>query len=107
MPDYTNCKFLFTLYMKQLLQNFLERKRIWFSFFIAFFSFTAAQAQYNVVVAKDGSGAYTTLQAAVNAAPSNATTPYKILVKKGKYVEKVTIPANKPFLQIFGEGVNE
>ena len=28
-------------------------------------------------------------------------------MKKGKYIEKVNIPANKPFLNITGEGVNE
>lgn len=62
---------------------------------------------YDVVVAADGSGNYTSLQAAINAAPSNRTTPYRILVKKGKYIEKVTIPSNKPFLHVVGEGINE
>lgn len=62
---------------------------------------------YDVVVAQDGSGNYTSLQAAINAAPSNRTTPYRILVRKGKYVEKVTIPNNKPFLYIIGEGIND
>lgn len=75
--------------------------------FISFLSFTSAYAQYDVVVAKDGSGNYTTLQAAINAAPSNRATPYKIFVKKGKYVEKVTIPASKTFLYVIGEGINE
>ena len=62
---------------------------------------------YDVVVAQDGSGNYTSLQAAINAAPSNRTTPYRILVRKGKYIEKVTIPASKPFLYVIGEGINE
>lgn len=62
---------------------------------------------YDVVVALDGSGNYTSLQAAINAAPSNMTTPYRILVRKGKYIEKVTIPASKPFLYVIGEGINE
>jgi pectin methylesterase-like acyl-CoA thioesterase len=64
-------------------------------------------AGYDVVVAQDGSGNYTSLQAAINAAPSNRTTPYRILVRKGKYVEKVTIPASKPFLYVIGEGIND
>jgi pectin methylesterase-like acyl-CoA thioesterase len=64
-------------------------------------------AGYDVVVAQDGSGNYTSLQAAINAAPSNRTTPYRILVRKGKYIEKVTIPASKPFLYVIGEGINE
>jgi len=64
-------------------------------------------AGYDVVVAQDGTGNYTSLQAAINAAPSNSTTPYRIFVKKGKYIEKVTIPSNKPFLYVVGEGINE
>ena len=39
-------------------------------------------AQYNLIVAKDGSGDYTTVQAAINAAPTSQTTPYKIFIKK-------------------------
>ena len=68
---------------------------------------TTTPSTYDVVVAQDGSGNYTSLQAAIDAAPTNRTTPYRIFVKKGKYVEKVTIPANKPFLYIIGEGINE
>ncbi len=64
-------------------------------------------AGYDVVVAQDGTGNYTSLQAAINAAPSNSITPYRIFVKKGKYIEKVTIPSNKPFLYVVGEGINE
>jgi pectin methylesterase-like acyl-CoA thioesterase len=66
----------------------------------------AAQAQtYDLVVAKDGTGAYTTVQAAINAAPTGRTTPFTIFIKNGKYRERVTIPANKPFLQLTGESV--
>lgn len=62
---------------------------------------------YDVVVAQDGTGNYISLQAAINAAPANRTTPYRILVRKGKYIEKVTIPNNKPFLYVIGEGIND
>jgi pectin methylesterase-like acyl-CoA thioesterase len=62
---------------------------------------------YDVVVAQDGTGNYTSLQAAINAAPANRTTPYRILVRKGKYIEKVTIPASKPFLYVIGESIND
>ncbi|MFP5041210.1 pectinesterase family protein [Parasediminibacterium sp. JCM 36343] len=79
------------------------------SLFMAFMLFVcfASKAQYNVTVAKDGSGDFTTLQAAIDAAPSGQTTPYKIFIKKGKYREKVTIPSNKPFLYFIGESINE
>ncbi|OQP64355.1 hypothetical protein A3860_20500 [Niastella vici] len=59
------------------------------------------------VVAKDGSGDYTTIQAAINAAPAAQTAPYKIYIRKGKYVETVTIPSNKPFIQLVGESLAE
>jgi pectin methylesterase-like acyl-CoA thioesterase len=60
---------------------------------------------YDVVVAKDGSGNYTTVQAAIDAAPTGRTTPYSIFIKNGKYKEKINIPSTKPFLQIIGESV--
>jgi pectin methylesterase-like acyl-CoA thioesterase len=60
---------------------------------------------YDVIVAKDGSGNYTTVQAAINAAPTGRTTPYTIFIKNGKYREKDTVPSNKPFIQLIGESV--
>lgn len=65
--------------------------------------YTAANA--DVVVALDGSGNYTSLQAAIDAAPTGRTTPYVIFVKNGKYVEKIRIPSNKPFIHLIGESV--
>ena len=59
------------------------------------------------VVAKDGSGNYTTIQAAIDAAPTNQTAPYKIYIKKGKYVETVNIAGSKPFIQLVGESLAE
>lgn len=67
---------------------------------------SATYAQNDLVVAKDGSGNYTTLQAAIDAAPTNSTVPYKIFIKNGKYREKVTIPSTKPFLYLIGESIN-
>ncbi|RXK59632.1 T9SS type A sorting domain-containing protein [Lacibacter luteus] len=62
---------------------------------------------YDVLVAKDGSGNYTSVQAAITAAPTNRTTPWRIFIKKGKYVETVVIPSNKPFMQLMGENMAE
>ena len=64
-----------------------------------------APAATNVVVAKDGSGNYTTIQAAIDAAPTSRTAPYIIYIKNGKYSEKVNIPSNKPFIHLVGESV--
>ncbi|NCU02868.1 MAG: T9SS type A sorting domain-containing protein [Chitinophagaceae bacterium] len=62
---------------------------------------------HDVLVAKDGSGNYTSVQAAITAAPTNRTTPWRIFIKNGKYVETVVIPSNKPFMQLIGESMAE
>ncbi|RPI02509.1 MAG: hypothetical protein EHM64_13880, partial [Ignavibacteriae bacterium] len=56
-----------------------------------------------VVVAKDGSGNYTTLQAAFNAVPLNYTGKWTIFVKKGIYTEKDTLAAGKVNVSLIGE----
>ncbi|MBI1342277.1 MAG: T9SS type A sorting domain-containing protein [Terrimonas sp.] len=58
-----------------------------------------------LVVAKDGSGDYTTVQAAINAAPVGLTAPFIIFIKNGQYYEKITVPSNKPFIHLVGESV--
>ena len=76
-----------------------------FSFLISSF---CVSAQTTVVVAKDGSGNYTTLKDAINAYPSTGVSisnPYIIMVKRGYYFEKDTISSSKPFIQIIGEDV--
>jgi pectin methylesterase-like acyl-CoA thioesterase len=54
-------------------------------------------------VAKDGSGNYTTVQAAINAAPSNSSTRTVIYIKNGSYYEVITIPTNKTNLTFIGQ----
>nr|QIR83186.1 pectin methylesterase 28 [Cunninghamia lanceolata] len=58
----------------------------------------------NAVVAKDGSGRYTTIAAAVAAAPEKSTSRYAIHIKKGVYQENVDIPKNKHNLMFIGDG---
>ncbi len=67
-------------------------------------SFLQASA-YDFVVAKDGSGTHTTVQAAIDAAVPNSATLITIFIKNGKYKEKITVPANKPNIQLIGESV--
>lgn len=77
-----------------------------FLFSILFLLFTfCSNAQYNKVVAQDGSGDYTTVQASIDAAPINSATIWVIYIKNGKYYEKINIPANKPNIQLIGESV--
>eukprot|EP00270_Netrium_digitus_P010151 TRINITY_DN3128_c0_g1_i1.p1 TRINITY_DN3128_c0_g1~~TRINITY_DN3128_c0_g1_i1.p1 ORF type:complete len:752 (+),score=83.44 TRINITY_DN3128_c0_g1_i1:103-2358(+) len=56
----------------------------------------------DAVVAKDGSGQYQTVQAAVDAAPVSSKKPYIIFIKKGKYVESVQV--QKKYITLVGEG---
>ena len=79
--------------------------KILFGLLVMSLAFTTAQAQYDLVVARDGSGNFTTVQAAINAAPTGRTIPYRIFIRNGKYVETVNIPSNKPFIQLIGESV--
>ncbi|WOT35704.1 pectinesterase family protein [Streptomyces coeruleorubidus] len=63
----------------------------------------AAQAT-TLTVAKDGSGQFTTVQAAVNAVPANNPSRVVIAVKPGTYRELVKVPSNKPHVTIQGTG---
>lgn len=60
---------------------------------------------YDLVVAKDGSGDFFTVQEVINAVPDyrkNARTT--ILIKEGSYKEKVIIPASKNAVSLIGQG---
>ncbi|MDR3704814.1 MAG: pectinesterase family protein [Paludibacteraceae bacterium] len=62
---------------------------------------------FDFVVAKDGTGDYTTVQAAINAAPNNSATRTLIYIKNGIYKEKVTIPVRKTKISLIGENVDK
>lgn len=81
-------------------------KKISTLLFLLIAGFTLKAYAYDVTVAKDVSGNFTTIQAAVDAAPAGRITAYTIYIKNGKYKEIVTIPAAKPFLQLIGESVS-
>ncbi|WP_030342136.1 pectinesterase family protein [Streptomyces sp. NRRL S-1022] len=65
---------------------------------------TVRAAATTLTVAKDGSGQYTTVQAAVNAVPANNPSRVVIAVQPGTYRETVKVPANKPHVTIQGTG---
>ncbi|MGW8695631.1 pectinesterase family protein [Streptomyces eurythermus] len=67
---------------------------------------TAKAAATTLTVAKDGTGQYTTVQAAVNAVPANNASRVVIAVKPGTYRETVKIPSNKPHVTIQGTGAS-
>jgi pectinesterase len=65
---------------------------------------TSPPAGGAATVAKDGTGTYTTVQAAINAVPANNTHRVVITIKPGIYREVVTVPANKPYITLQGLG---
>ncbi|KAL6010496.1 hypothetical protein ACLOJK_000929 [Asimina triloba] len=58
----------------------------------------------DVVVAADGSGDYTTVAAAVAAAPDRSSRRYVIRIKAGVYRENVEVPKKKTNIMFMGDG---
>lgn len=64
----------------------------------------SSSVKADVVVAKDGSGDYTTVSAAVAAAPDNGKTRYVIHIKAGVYRENVDVSKKKKYIMFLGDG---
>ena len=58
---------------------------------------------YDMIIAADGTGDYTTIQSAIDAAPDNQIRPFLIFIKNGVYKEHINIPASKPYLHFIGQ----
>ena len=58
-----------------------------------------------IVVAKDGSGDFTTIQAAVDSIPADNTARKVIYIKNGLYHEKVSV--KQPYVSFIGESQND
>ncbi|MFD9561591.1 pectinesterase family protein [Streptomyces sp. NPDC059994] len=67
---------------------------------------TNAAATRTLTVAKDGTGQYKTVQAAVDAVPVGNPSRVVISVKPGTYREMVDVPASKPHITIQGSGAS-
>ena len=65
------------------------------------------QTAKKIIVAKDGSGNYTSLQQAFNAIPFNNNKPVLIYIKKGIYKEKLYLDSTKNNVSLEGEDKNE
>ncbi|WP_167607242.1 pectinesterase family protein [Maribellus sediminis] len=78
--------------------------------YFAFLPLVSAQnpQDADMVVAADGSGDFTTLQAAIDATPSNSNKRTVIYIKRGVYdTEKLIVPADKINLTLIGESREE
>lgn len=63
-----------------------------------------------VVVSQDGNWNFTTVNDAISVAPNNSRSTdgyFLIYVMAGVYEEYVSIPKNKPYLLMIGDGINQ
>jgi pectinesterase len=77
-------------------------KNILLSFFI-FAGLQSAAQPLQKIVAQDGTGNFTTVQAAFNSIPANNKRPFIIRVKNGTYKEKLLLDSGKAFVTLVGE----
>jgi len=75
----------------------------WIFFALIFFTTHAFAQNKDLVVAQDGSGDYTTIQAAVNSVRDLLAREVKIYIKPGIYREKLIIPTWKTHVSLIGE----
>ncbi len=66
----------------------------------------AGAAEQTITVAADGSGQFTSVQAAVDSVPAKNSERVVILIKPGTYKERITVPKNKPFITFRGQDPN-
>jgi len=64
---------------------------------------SAPKDEFNIVVDKNGSGDFTTIQEAINAAKAFPSERITIFVKNGVYYEKVKIHSWNPYISLIGE----
>src|SRR6185369_546958 len=57
-----------------------------------------------VTVAADGTGDFTTIQAAVDAVPAGNASTFTVKIKPGVYKGQIIVPATKPYIVLRGQG---
>ncbi|MDQ1913894.1 pectinesterase family protein [Paenibacillus sp. GD4] len=60
-----------------------------------------------IVVSQDRRGDYVTVSEAIEAVPENNQEPVEIYIRNGVYKEVITVPANKPFISLIGESMEQ
>jgi pectinesterase len=63
----------------------------------------AAAAPVTITVAPDGSGEFTSVQAAIDAVADHSEQPTEIRIKPGVYKEKIVVPRSKRFVRLVGD----
>lgn len=94
-----------------MLKNFYLLKKSAFAIILLFlYSAVSAQTnvQYDIVVAPDGTGNFSSIQKAIDAAPSNSSRPTVIYIKRGLYnSEKLIVSPEKKNITLVGESREE
>ncbi|KAJ4831540.1 hypothetical protein Tsubulata_039872 [Turnera subulata] len=62
---------------------------------------------FDLIVAKDGTGNFTTISEAVAAAPNSSDTRFVIYIKAGAYFENVEVERKKRLLMFIGDGIGK
>ncbi|KAK1549719.1 hypothetical protein Q3G72_006714 [Acer saccharum] len=65
------------------------------------------ETKFDLIVAKDGTGNFTTITEAVEAAPNSSTTRIVIYIKAGAYFENVEVVRKKTMLTFIGDGIGK
>ncbi|KAG7619358.1 Pectinesterase inhibitor domain [Arabidopsis suecica] len=65
------------------------------------------ETNYNLSVAIDGTGNFTTINDAVFAAPNMSETRFIIYIKGGEYFENVELPKKKTMIMFIGDGIGK
>lgn len=90
-----------------IMKTGISSMKKWLLLAVVLSGYLAAGAQeHRIVVAKDGSGNYATVQEAVDAAPDFSHDTTVVLIKNGVYKERITIPASKRLLKFVGESAD-
>ncbi|XP_002523113.2 pectinesterase [Ricinus communis] len=63
--------------------------------------------KFDLVVAKDGTGNFSTISQAVAAAPNSSLTRFVIYIKEGAYFENVDVDKKKTNLMFIGDGIGK
>ncbi|KAJ6334464.1 hypothetical protein OIU78_011364 [Salix suchowensis] len=63
--------------------------------------------KFDLIVAKDGTGNFSTISEAVRAAPNSSATRFVIYIKAGAYFENVEVERKKTMLMFIGDGIGK
>ncbi|MCH7413901.1 pectinesterase family protein [Belliella sp. R4-6] len=82
-------------------------KKLIFIFILTISTQISFAQDFDFIVAQDGSGDFEKVQDAIMAVPDFRNVPTYILIKSGKYKEKIVLPVSKRFVVLVGENVDE